>query len=203
MYMYIYIYYTVYIYINITLYIYIYQFFIGRLVDHQSFCLGNSGSGKQKWQRTTGSPQTWSNEALNWIHFHWSSHFYLLKSARHKWLYTYVYYIYIYYIYICILLESIKYLQKTCRHMDQPPPGPCAWSSREGGPVAWRWLVAWCSCQADRYLPIQSPGEGRELWSYGSLMFLSQGHPRTEFTQWWLGLLEWHSEKQTIFWEKS
>jgi hypothetical protein len=117
-------------------------------------------------------------------------------------LYIYIYYMYIY-IYICILLESIKYLQKTCRHMDQPPPGPCAWSSREGGPVAWRWLVAWCSCQADRYLPIQSPGEGRELWSYGSLMFLSQGHPRTEFTQWWLGLLEWHSEKQTIFWEKS
>ena len=96
-YVYIYILYCIYIKYNI---IYIYQFFIGRLVDHQSFCLGNSGSGKQKWQRTTGSPQTWSNEALNWIHFHWSSHFYLLKSARHKWLYTYVYYIYILYVYI-------------------------------------------------------------------------------------------------------
>ena len=60
----------------------------------------------------------------------------------------YILYVYIY-IYIYYILLNIYRIH--VGHMDQPPWGPCAWSSREGGPVAWRWLVAWCSCQADRF----------------------------------------------------
>ena len=113
-------------------------------------------------------------------------------------------YIYIYVYYICYtiytILYTIRYLQNTCKHMDQPPPGPCAWSSREGGPVAWRWLVAWCSCQAT--IPIAWWREGAvELWFLNvpySLGAKDHQGPSSQHNDGWDC---WNDILQLIFWE--
>ena len=83
----------------------------------------------------------------------------------------YTIYILYVYIYICILY-TIKYLQNTCRTYGSTTLRPLRVIIAGGGPgglALARGLVQLPG------RPIQSPGEGRELWSYGSLMFLSQG----------------------------